>query len=204
MSEDIFAFDEEIRGKEGGLLAGLDEAGRGPLAGPVVAAAVVFPQGVYLSGLKDSKRLTALQRERLYQEIIERATTVGVGVVAPCDIDRLNIYQATKEAMMRAIEKLEVEPDVLVIDAMKLPLDIKQYVFTRAEDRSASVAASSVIAKVTRDRIMLQYHNKYPEYGFDRHKGYATKEHIEVLKKLGPSPIHRRSFSPVSSLKLPF
>ncbi len=204
MSEDIFAFDEEIRGKEGRLLAGLDEAGRGPLAGPVVAAAVVFPQGVYLSGLKDSKRLTALQRERLYQEIIERATTVGVGVVAPDDIDRLNIYQATREAMMRAIEKLEVEPDVLVIDAMKLPLDIKQYVFTRAEDRSASVAASSVIAKVTRDRIMLQYHDKYPEYGFDRHKGYATKEHLEVLKKLGPSPIHRRSFSPVSSLKLPF
>ncbi len=204
MSEDIFAFDEDIRGKEGKLLAGLDEAGRGPLAGPVVAAAVVFPQGVYLSGLKDSKRLTALQRERLYQEIIERATTVGVGIVAHCDIDRLNIYQASREAMMRALEELEVEPDVIVIDAMKLPLDIRQYVFTKAEDKSASVAAASVVAKVTRDRIMIQYHKQYPEYGFDRHKGYATREHLEALKRLGPSPIHRRSFSPVSSLKLPF
>lgn len=204
MSEDIFAFDDELRKREGPLLAGIDEAGRGPLAGPVVAAAVVLPQGVYIQGLRDSKKLTPLQRERLYDEILKIATATGIGVVSTEEIDRLNIYQATKEAMLRAIKGLQVVPDVVVVDAMRLPVDINQYVFPKAEDRSASVAASSVIAKVTRDRIMLEYHKQYPEYGFNRHKGYATREHLEALRRLGPSPIHRRSFSPVSSLKLPF
>ena len=204
MSEDLFAFDEELRKKEGRVLAGLDEAGRGPLAGPVVAAAVVFPEGAYISGLKDSKKLTSRKREALYSEILDMALSVGIGVVSTEEIDRLNIYQATKEAMLRAIRDLSVVPDVIVVDAMRLPVQLKQFVFTKAEDRSASVAASSVIAKVTRDRIMMEYHRQYPEYGFDRHKGYATKEHLNVLRQLGPSPIHRRSFSPVSELKLPF
>ncbi len=204
MSEDLFAFDEELRKKEGRVLAGLDEAGRGPLAGPVVAAAVVFPEGAYISGLKDSKKLTSRKREALYSEILDMALSVGIGVVSTEEIDRLNIYQATKEAMLRAISDLSVVPDVIVVDAMRLPVQLKQFVFTKAEDRSASVAASSVIAKVTRDRIMMEYHRQYPEYGFDRHKGYATKEHLNVLRQLGPSPIHRRSFSPVSELKLPF
>ncbi len=204
MSEDLFAFDEELRKKEGRVLAGLDEAGRGPLAGPVVAAAVIFPEGAYISGLKDSKKLTSRKREALYSEILDMALSVGIGVVSTEEIDRLNIYQATKEAMLRAISDLSVVPDVIVVDAMRLPVQLKQFVFTKAEDRSASVAASSVIAKVTRDRIMMEYHRQYPEYGFDRHKGYATKEHLNVLRQLGPSPIHRRSFSPVSELKLPF
>ncbi|RMG73630.1 MAG: ribonuclease HII [Nitrospirae bacterium] len=204
MSEDLFNFDEQLRKKEGAVIAGIDEAGRGPLAGPVVASAVVLPEGTFIEGLRDSKRLNPRQREVLYERIKKTALSIGTGIVEPADIDRINIYQATIKAMLKAIKELELTPDLLVIDAMRLPVDIKQIVLKKAEDISASVAAASVIAKVTRDRIMQECHKRYPAYGFDRHKGYATREHLEALKRLGPCPVHRRSFSPVSSLKLPF
>ncbi|NOX20322.1 MAG: ribonuclease HII [Nitrospirae bacterium] len=204
MQQDPFAFDEQLRKTVGTLLAGVDEAGRGPLAGPVVAAAVVLPEGTLLDGLRDSKKLSETQREKLFDTIVSLAVDYGLGIVEPEEIDRLNIYRATQKAMVEAINKLKQPPDVIVVDAMRLPIQTEQIVLTKAEDRSASVAAASVLAKVTRDRIMLRYHREYPDYGFDRHKGYPTREHMEILKRLGPTPIHRRSFSPVSSLKLPY
>ena len=204
MHRNPFLFDAHLRGNEDVTLAGIDEAGRGPLAGPVVAAAVILPGDAIIEGLKDSKKLTPDQREKLYEIILTISADYGIAVVEPEEIDRLNIYRATQKAMIDAVGKLKKPPDIVVVDAMRLPINIKQVVLTKAEDKSASVAAASVLAKVTRDRIMLGYHQQYPEYGFDRHKGYPTREHMEVLKRLGPTPIHRRSFSPVSSLKLPF
>ena len=199
-----FEHDELLRKRHNGPLAGIDEAGRGPIAGPLVAAAVILPPDCFIEGLRDSKKLTPAQREILYKEIKKTAEDVRIAIIEPDEIDRINIYQATIKAMTIAVESLSPRPAVLVIDAMKLPLSIEQHSFPRAEDISASVAAASIVAKVTRDRIMEDFDRDFPQYGFSRHKGYATREHLENIKRYGPCPIHRRSYSPVCNLKLPF
>lgn len=176
-------------------IAGLDEAGRGPLAGPVMAAAVILPKDLVLPGLRDSKKLTALQRERFFDEINACADAVGVGRVDPDVIDRINILKATHLAMTRALDQLTVSPDYLLIDALTLPgLPIPQKALIRGDDLSQSIAAASVIAKVTRDRLMLEYDRLYPEYHFRSHKGYGTAEHLQALERFGPCPIHRMTF----------
>jgi len=179
-------------------IAGLDEAGRGPLAGPVVASAVILPEDFHLSGLRDSKKLTALQRDRFFEEINRRAVAVGIGIVDSDLIDRLNILKATVLAMRRALDRLAVTPDYLLIDALSLPdVDIPQEPLIRGDDLSQSIAAASVVSKVSRDRMMVEFDRRYPEYNFRSHKGYGTAEHIRALKRFGPCPIHRRTFHPV-------
>ncbi|HTN44605.1 MAG TPA: ribonuclease HII [Nitrospiria bacterium] len=176
-------------------IAGLDEAGRGPLAGPVVAAAVILPRDALFPGLRDSKKLTVRQRERFFDAIRGRALAVGVGVVGPDVIDRINILQATFRAMVRALEGLALAPDYLLVDALTVPdLQIPQKALIRGDDRSQSIAAASVIAKVTRDRLMLEHDREFPQYRFRSHKGYGTAEHLEALTRFGPCPIHRKSF----------
>jgi ribonuclease HII len=201
---DIYGYDESFRSK-GFLVAGIDEAGRGPIAGPVVAAAVVLPPDVRIEGLKDSKKLTAKQRESIFQDIMCFASDVGVGISGVEVIDRVNILEATRLAMASATEDLTERPQMLLIDAVKLPgVDIEQNTPYKGESLSASIAAASVVAKVVRDGIMGEYHRLYPEYGFDRHKGYGTKAHLDALRLHGPCPIHRRSFGAVLSPLLPF
>jgi ribonuclease HII len=202
---DIYQYDEALR-KRGYLrIAGIDEAGRGPLAGPVVAAAVVMEDGITIDGLRDSKKVPEDERKSLYASIRSHALDIGIGIVEPEDIDRLNILRATRQSMEIAVAKLSGTPDMLIIDALSLPsVPIQQRSPIKAESVSASVAAASIIAKYTRDKIMLEYHHDYPLYNFSKHKGYATKEHIEALQRYGPCPIHRRSFCRVMSLELPF
>ncbi len=180
--------------------AGIDEAGRGPLAGPVVAAAVILPPGTRVAGLRDSKKLSPSSRERLEGEITARALSIGVGVIDEKVIDEINIYQATLLAMMKAIEGLSPSPDFLLIDACKLPnCPLPQQFIIKGDDLSFSIAAASVIAKVTRDRIMLEMDRRFPQYRFKDHKGYGTKVHRDALKLHGPCDIHRRSFRGVLS-----
>jgi ribonuclease HII len=176
-------------------IAGIDEAGRGPLAGPVVAACVILPEELIIDGLDDSKKLTAAVRDKLFDVIVEKAVAYGIGMVQHDEIDRINILNATKKAMMTAVSNLSVKPDYLIIDAVKLPLPIQQLSVCKADSLSVSVAAASVIAKVTRDRWMEQIHNEYPQYGFNQHKGYGTRLHINAIKEQGLCPIHRRSFT---------
>jgi len=183
----------------------LDEAGRGPIAGPVVAAAVILPSEIRIEGLKDSKKLTAKQRQSIFRDILCHAAHIGVGISDVETIDRVNILEATKLAMSAAIEELQSRPTMLLIDAVKLTaVDIEQQSPYKGESLSASIAAASVVAKVVRDGIMEDYHGLYPEYGFDKHKGYGTRDHIDALQKHGPCPIHRRSFGAVLSPLLPF
>jgi len=178
-------------------IAGVDEAGRGPLAGPVVAAAVIFPAGTFLPEVDDSKRLSAEKREVLYQKIIKGALAFGVGEVDVEAIDRVNIGQASLQAMRKAVEALSVTPDLLLIDGnIPIPgMTIKQLTVIGGDAQSFSIASASILAKVTRDRIMEAYEVLYPGYGFSQNKGYGTRSHREALKRLGPCEIHRRSFS---------
>lgn len=179
-------------------VAGLDEAGRGPLAGPVVAAAVVIAPERRIRRLADSKLLTPERREALYAAILERALAVGVGVVDHETIDRVNILEATRRAMLEALRGLSLTPDLVITDFVALPgLPCPQRNLVDGDARCASVAAASIVAKVTRDRLMLEADRKFPEYGFARHKGYATPDHLAALDRHGPCPIHRRSFSGV-------
>ncbi len=179
-------------------IAGIDEAGRGPLAGPVVAAACILPAKFELSGLNDSKQVTESKRERLFQEIKEQALGFAVGSAEPAEIDALNILQATKLAMKRAVENLKVRPHFLLIDALELPnIKIPQQGIIGGDELSASIAAASILAKVSRDHWMRELHVLYPEYGFAKNKGYGTKEHLDALRRFGPSPLHRKSFAPV-------
>ena len=176
-------------------IAGLDEAGRGPLAGPVVAAAVILPRGYLLPGLRDSKKLSAARRESLMDEINRSALAVGIGIIDQNIIDTVNILQATLLAMQKAFESLLIQPDLLLIDALTLPsIPVAQQSIIHGDDRSLSIAAASVIAKVTRDRLMVEYDRLYPQYNFKAHKGYGTQEHLEALSVHGPCEIHRRSF----------
>lgn len=176
-------------------ICGIDEAGRGPLAGPVVAGAVILPADEEILYLNDSKKLSEKRREALYTEIMEKAVAVGVGIIGPERIDEINILRATYEAMRQAVSKLSVEPDILLNDAVTIPeVDIRQVPVIKGDAKSVSIAAASIIAKVTRDRMMAEYDETMPGYGFGKHKGYGTKAHIESLKRLGPCPIHRRTF----------
>ena len=177
------------------IVCGVDEAGRGPLSGPVVAAACILPSGLYIDGLNDSKKLTPKRRERLYDEICENAIAYSIAEASPAEIDGINILNATMLAMRRAIEGLSVKPDFALIDgncAREMPLPCRTVV--SGDAISASIAAASILAKVTRDRLCLLDDEKYPEYGFAKHKGYGTKAHMDALRALGPCPIHRRSF----------
>lgn len=183
------------------VVAGVDEAGRGPLAGPVSVAAVILPPDLYLPKINDSKKLSAKVREELFDEIQDKAIAVGTALIDAQTIDRVNIYQATINGMYEAIFMLKPEPKKVLIDAVQLDnLPMASESIIRGDAKSASIAAASIIAKVTRDRLMDAYDKQYPEYGFAQHKGYGTAQHIEALKKYGPCPIHRVSFEPVRSL----
>ena len=176
-------------------ICGIDEVGRGPLAGPVVAGAVILPKDCEILWINDSKKLSAKKREELYTEIVEKADAVGIGVVSPDKIDEINILQATYEAMRKAIQSLKVTPQLLLNDAVTIPkVNIPQVAIVKGDAKSVSIAAASIVAKVTRDHMMEEYDQTYPGYGFAQNKGYGSKEHIEALKKTGPCPIHRRSF----------
>lgn len=178
-----------------GNICGVDEAGRGPLCGPVVAGAVILPKGCDILFINDSKKLSEKMRDVLYDEISEGAIAWGIGIVSPERIDKINILQATYEAMKIAIGKLKVSPDILLNDAVTIPgIDITQIPIVKGDAKSQSIAAASIMAKVTRDRIMKEYDIIYPEYGFAKHKGYGTKQHIAALREYGPCPIHRRTF----------
>ena len=177
------------------FICGIDEAGRGPLAGPVVAGAVILPKDCEILYLNDSKKLSAKKRDELYDEIMKKAVAAGVGIVSPARIDEINILQATYEAMRMAVKGLKVQPDILLNDAVIIPeLNVKQVSIIKGDAKSVSIAAASIIAKVTRDRLMIEYDKILPEYHFAGNKGYGSQEHIEAIKKFGPSPIHRRSF----------
>lgn len=176
-------------------ICGIDEAGRGPLAGPVVAAAVILPKNCRILYVNDSKKLTSKKREILYDEIMEKAISVGIGMAGPQRIDEINILQATYEAMREAVGHLTPAPDLLLNDAVTIPdIFVPQVPIIKGDAKSLSIACASIIAKVTRDRLMMEYDKIMPEYGFASHKGYGSREHIEAIKKLGPSPIHRQTF----------
>ncbi|MGN0143155.1 MAG: ribonuclease HII [Roseburia sp.] len=178
-----------------GYICGIDEVGRGPLAGPVVAGAVILPADCDILYINDSKKLSAAKREQLYDVIMEKAVAVGIGMVSPQRIDEINILQATYEAMREAISKLQVKPDILLNDAVTIPgVEIRQVPIIKGDAKSISIGAASIVAKVTRDRLMVEYDKSLPEYGFASNKGYGSAEHIAALKKYGPSPIHRASF----------
>ena len=184
-----------------GFLCGIDEVGRGPLAGPVVAASVILPEGCHIEGIKDSKKLSPKRREELFDKIRNNAIAVGLGIVEPILIDRINILQATYEAMRRAILSMRVFPEYVIVDGGPIPgLPLPQEGIVKGDSLSISIGAASIVAKVLRDRIMEMYDLIFPQYGFARNKGYGTKEHIEALFRYGPCPIHRRSFKPVSEI----
>lgn len=193
--ESMSFFEKEGYAKGFLRIGGVDEAGRGPLAGPVVAACVILKKGDFIPYINDSKKLTVTARERLYETIMERATDVGVGVVDNLEIDRINILNATKKAMMDAVNNLKTPPEYLLLDAMELSnCSVPQVSVVKGDALSVSIAAASIIAKVTRDRIMCSYALEYPFYGFESNKGYGTKEHIEAIRKYGVCPLHRELF----------
>ena len=200
MAPDLWHYENQARQNGYLRVAGLDEAGRGPLAGPVVAAAVVVPPSFSVEGVNDSKKLSAKKRSLLYDRILSHADGVSVGIADEKEIDQLNILWASLLAMARAVENLPAVPDHLLIDGTfripedQIPADVPQTAIPKGDAKSISIAAASIIAKVTRDRLMMQYHLEYPEYGFDRHKGYPTRAHREAIQKHGASAIHRRSF----------
>jgi len=177
------------------FIAGIDEAGRGPLAGPVVAAAVIFEPGKQIEGVRDSKQLSEKKREALYEVIVHECLAYGIGIVSPEEIDRINIRNATFKAMRKALGAMKQVPDFLLIDGEELPDSLyPQEAIVGGDDKSFTIAAASILAKVTRDRLMREYHLQYPQYHFDRHKGYGTELHREMIRQYGPSPIHRKSF----------
>lgn len=177
------------------IVAGTDEAGRGPLAGPVVAAAVILPRGVMIEGVNDSKKLSEKKREALFEEITERALSYGIGYAEHDEIDKINILNASMKAMQRAVSQLNPEPDFVLIDGNTSRFITQKHLcIVKGDAKSASIAAASIIAKVTRDRLMADYDKIYPEYNFSKHKGYPTREHIELIRKYGPCDIHRTTF----------
>lgn len=181
-------------------IIGLDEAGRGPMAGPLVVGAVIFPQGFYHDDINDSKQLSEKKRESLYELIIQEALAYQIEIIDVEEVDRLNVYQASKQGMLRAIEHIKIKPDYALTDAMPLGESIEHQSIIKGDAKSISIAAASILAKVTRDRIMKDYDTIYPQYGFAKHKGYPTKAHKETLKEYGVTPIHRRSFQPVQEV----
>ena len=206
MKPDPWSFEKKSIEKGFSRVAGIDEAGRGPLAGPVVSAAVILPSslpdgrqaGFPVSDVKDSKKLTPKKRADLYEKIYEHAISIGIGIVDSIEIDRINILQASLLSMAISVENLKPQPDYLLIDGkFRISSNLPQEPVIRGDSLSISIAAASIIAKVTRDQLMVMYHNYYPEFKFARHKGYPTKAHKEAIRKFGPCPIHRRSFKGV-------
>lgn len=199
MEIDLYKFEEELYDIGAHNICGVDEAGRGPLAGPVVVCACILPPFLRIDGINDSKQLSKKKREELYKTIVKNALAYNVVFVSEEEVDELNIYQATKKGMLEAIRGLKVTPDHCLIDAMPLgELEIPHTSIIHGDARCASVAAASIIAKVTRDNYMEKMDIKYPNYGFKKHKGYGTKLHIDALEKYGPCKIHRKTYSPVS------
>jgi ribonuclease HII len=198
---DPLYFEARARASGFACIAGLDEAGRGPLAGPVVASAVVLPEGLLIPGLTDSKQVTEPERERLFDVIREQAVCYGIGAADERTIDEVNILQATIIAMERALESLRPRPDYLLLDAITLPrIALPQNSLIKGDCRSHSIAAASILAKVTRDRLMGELHEKYPHYNFQKHKGYGTSEHLARIREYGPCEAHRKSFNPVARM----
>ncbi|PFR29250.1 ribonuclease HII [Bacillus cereus] len=193
-------YEKALREKGLAYIAGIDEVGRGPLAGPVVTAAVVLPEDFYIPGLNDSKKLSEAKRERFYDEINAKAIAIGVGIISPQVIDEINIYQATKRAMLDAIANLSCTPEHLLIDAMKLPSPIPQTSIVKGDTKSISISAASIIAKVTRDRMMKELGKEHPEYGFEQHMGYGTKQHLQAIETYGVLEEHRKTFAPIKDM----
>lgn len=193
--QDGFLYEDAAKRDGYSVICGIDEVGRGPLAGPVFAAAVVLPEHLVIDGLNDSKKLTPKKREALYDVIVGSAAAYGVGFATECEIDEINILQATFLAMERAFGRLGVHPDCALVDGNRMPrLEIHTRLIVRGDSLSASIAAASILAKVTRDRLMCEIDGIYPGYGFAQHKGYGTAQHFEALRELGPCPVHRRTF----------
>ncbi len=192
---DWLAYESEAKQQGYRTICGIDEAGRGPLAGPVFAAAVILPDGLYIDGLNDSKKLSAKKRELLFDQITQDAVSYAIGFATEKEIDEINILQATFLAMRRAFQGLSVKPDCALVDGNRMPnLDVPTQTIIKGDGLSANIAAASILAKVSRDRLMLELDEIYPEYQFAKHKGYGTALHTELLKKYGPSPIHRMTF----------
>ena len=200
LKNDLLVFERELYDKGIKYIAGVDEVGRGPLFGPVVAAAVILKKGYILKGLTDSKKLSEKKRNEFYEIIKKDAVAIGIGIIDEKKIDEVNIYEATKLAMKEAINNLKVKPEHILIDAMPLELDISTTSIIKGDSKSESIAAASVIAKVTRDSMMYEMDKKYPLYGFGSHKGYPTKKHIEALKEYGVIEGYRKTFTPVKDL----
>jgi ribonuclease HII len=202
---DIYRHDDDFRRNGYLIIAGTDEAGRGPIAGPVVAATVVLPSSTRIKGLRDSKKIPEKEREHLFWEVLASAEDIGIGISDNNQIDNTDILKATKSAMRSSVEDLINNPDCLIVDAVTIPnLTIKQFPVIKADAKSASVAAASIIAKYVRDRLMIHFDSLYPQYNFAKHKGYCTREHMERVAKYGPCPIHRISFRQVLEQELPF
>jgi ribonuclease HII len=198
MEPDLWLFEKKAFQKGFSRIAGIDEAGRGPLAGPVVSAAVIFPISLQISGISDSKKLTPKKRDYLYERIYDLAVSVGIGIVDPFEIDRINILQAALLSMAMAVGNLAPQPDCLLIDGtFSISSALPQEVIPKGDALSVSIAAASIVAKVTRDRLMKRYHQDYPQFEFSKHKGYPTKAHKQAIQKFGCCPIHRRSFKGV-------
>ena len=198
--EGMLAYEKECYAREIELIAGVDEVGRGPLAGPVVAAAVILPKGCKISGLNDSKKIPKSKHKEIYEAVLQNAVAIGIGIKDNQVIDQVNIYEATKLAMMEAIGQLEPQPQHLLIDAMRLDLPIPQTSIIKGDANSLSIAAASIVAKVTRDQMMEEFDREYPGYDFAQNAGYGTSNHLAGLDQLGVTPIHRRSFEPVKSM----
>ena len=198
--EKMLAYEKELYAQGIQLIAGVDEVGRGPLAGPVVAAAVILPENCKIPGLNDSKKIPKSKHQAIYQAVLDQALSIGIGVKDNRIIDQVNIYEATKLAMLEAIQELEPQPQHLLIDAMKLDLPISQTSIIKGDANSLSIAAASIVAKVTRDQMMTEYDQEYPGYDFAQNAGYGTSKHLEGLEKQGVTPIHRRSFEPIKSM----
>ena len=197
---DLLEYEKELYKKGLNFIAGIDDVGRGPLCGPVVACACILPINYQLDGLNDSKKISEKKREELYEILIKDALSYGIGIISPKRIDEINILEATKEAMKEAVNNLDIKPEHLLIDAVKLDIDINSTSIIKGDAKSASIAAASIIAKVTRDRMMIELSEMYPEYGFEKHKGYGTKAHIEAVKKFGVKDFYRFTFAPISDL----
>ncbi|MGT2711606.1 ribonuclease HII [Streptococcus oriscaviae] len=196
----MLSYEKALYEKGLDWIAGIDEVGRGPLAGPVVAAAVILPKGCKIRYLNDSKKIPKTKHEAIYQEVMQQAVAVGIGIKDAQIIDQVNIYEATKLAMLEALGKLNPAPHHLLIDAMKLDTPIPQQSIIKGDANSLSIAAASIVAKVTRDRLMADYDQTYPGYGFSKNAGYGTAEHLEGLKQQGVTPIHRKTFEPIRSM----
>ena len=198
--EKMLAYEKELYTQGIQLIAGVDEVGRGPLAGPVVAAAVILPKACKIPGLNDSKKIPKSKHKEIYEAVLQNAVAIGIGIKDNQVIDQVNIYEATKLAMMEAIGQLEPQPQHLLIDAMKLDLPISQTSIIKGDANSLSIAAASIVAKVTRDQMMEEFDKEYPGYDFAKNAGYGTAKHLAGLDQLGVTPIHRRSFEPVKSM----